>query len=56
MTECKHEETKTQVTKSGVYKVCAKCGHRIEKLDERVLIEKIKRPDLLEKRIHGSSD
>lgn len=49
MSDCKHDgKKKTQVTKSATYLVCGNCGKRLKKLDS-ALIEKIARPEVLEK-------
>jgi len=56
VSECAHSgEKKNEVTRSGVYVVCADCGKRLKKIEAKLVIEKVVMPELVEK-IHGSSD
>lgn len=57
MNECKKcectGERETAVLKSGVFIVCADCGKRLEKVDDRIVIEKVVVPEAFEKAAPG---
>lgn len=54
---CDHSGRKrTEVTKSGVFQVCADCGKRLKKIDSKLVIEKVVIPEPWEKDADGSPD
>ena len=42
--KCTHSETRIELTKSGIKKVCKICGAVIKSYDEEVTIEKVVLP------------
>ena len=38
---CDHSETRIELTKSGIKKVCKVCGKVLKEMSEEVIIEKI---------------
>ena len=42
--KCKHSETRIELTKSGIKRVCKVCGEVVGDLSEEVTIEKVVLP------------